>query len=58
MKIIQDNGSDNKIFIIKFEYYTDYARHCVALNLDGSLIGYSYIEDKGKLCLKYILYGC
>jgi len=52
IKIIQDNGSDDKIFIIKFEYHTDYAMHCVALNLDGSLIGYSYIEDKGELCLK------
>lgn len=52
IKIIQDNGSDDKIFIIKFEYHTDYAMHCVALNLDGGLIGYSYIEDKDELCLK------
>ncbi|QEU40488.1 hypothetical protein F3X94_03630 [Raoultella planticola] len=52
IKIIQDNSSDDKIFIIKFEYHTDYAMHCVALNLNGELIGYSYIVDKGELCLK------
>ncbi|MFW6833529.1 recombinase family protein, partial [Enterobacter hormaechei] len=52
IKIIQDNSNDDKIFIIKFEYHTDYAMHCVALNLNGDLIGYSYIVDKGELCLK------
>ncbi|OTW36725.1 hypothetical protein CAP57_01765 [Enterobacter kobei] len=52
IKIIQDNSSDDKIFIIKFEYHIDYAMHCVALNLNGELIGYSYIVDKGELCLK------
>lgn len=52
IKIIQHNGSDAKILIIKFEYHTDYTMHCVALNLDGSLIAYSYIEDKGELCLR------
>ncbi|MFV0108160.1 recombinase family protein [Enterobacter ludwigii] len=52
IKIIQDNGSDDKIFIIKFEYHSDYAMHYVALNLNGSLVAYSYIEDKGELCMK------
>lgn len=52
IKIIQDNSRSEKVFVVKFEYHYGYVMHYVALDMEGTVLAYSYIEDKEHVCMK------